>query len=337
MLKKILVPLDGSERAERGLAMAARIARGSGGSLLLVRIVSVPPIRFAPYGEPAQIALALIANARDEAEEYLKKVSASPLVEGIAVEARAIEGHVSADILDTARNEQCDLIVICTHGHTGFQRWRLGRVADQVARHAPVPVLVVPARDAQPAPASANAGLRMLVTLDGSELAEAAIQPALDLAVALSAPAQTSIHLLEVVDFFSAMMADADRTPEEESTETVPEIGAEERALDLARTYLGDVTHRMRQEHPDLTVTFAAMLSGDVAKTIGEIAEGQPTFDIITMATHGRGGLQRWAMGSITERVLHTTHLPLLIARSPVAIAHDQQVADAAADAELHR
>ena len=337
MLKKILVPLDGSERAERGLAMAARIARGAGSSLLLARIVSVPPIRFASYGEPAQIALALIANARDEAEEYLKKVSVSPLVEGIAIEARVIEGHVSADILDTARNEHCDLIVICTHGHTGFQRWRLGRVADQVARHAPVPVLVVPARDAHPEPASADTGLRLLVTLDGSELAEASLRPALDLATALEAPAQTSIHLLEVVDFFAAMTADADRAPESDSEVTGPEIGAEERALEVARAYLGDVAHRIRQEHPNTPVTFAAALSGDIAKTIGEIAEGQPPCDIIAMATHGRGGLQRWTMGSITERVLHTTHLPLLIARSPVAIAHDQQVADAAADAELHR
>lgn len=337
MLKKILVPLDGSERAERGLAMAARIARGSGGSLLLARIVSVPPIRFAPYGEPAQIALALIANARDEAEEYLKKVSASTLVAGISVESRTIEGHVSADILDTARNEQCDLIVICTHGHTGFQRWRLGRVADQVARHAPTPVLVVPARDAQSTPASADTGIRMLVTLDGSELAEAAMQPALDLAAALAAPEHTAIHLLEVVDFFAAMMADADRTPGASSNVNGPEIGAEERALEVARAYLGEMAQRIHREHPNISVTFAGVLSGDIAKAIGEIAEGQPPYDIIAMATHGRGGLQRWTMGSITERVLHTTHLPLLIARSPVAVAHDQQVADSAADAELHR
>ncbi len=85
-----------------------------------------------------------------------------------------------------------------------------------------------------------------------------------------------------------------------------------------------------------MTVTSTATLAADVAEMIGEIAEeGQPRYDYLAMATHGRGGLQRWALGSITERVLQSTQLPLLIARSPVAIAHDNEVADAAADAKL--
>lgn len=333
MLKRIMVPLDGSERAERGLAMAARLARGAGSELLLVRIVSVPPVRFAPYGEPAQIALALIATAREEADAYIQKVSKSALLEGIPIETRVIEGHVTADILDIARDEKCDLIVICTHGYTGFNQWRLGRVAAHVARHAPVPVLIVPARDASaPAPAT-GADIRLLMTLDGSELAEASITPSLDLLRALAAPEHIKLHLLQVVDFFTAMMAEADR---EKATEP-SELGAEEQALEIARTYLNKQAERIKQEYPGVTVTFAATLATDVAKTICDIAEGKPSYDFLTMATHGRGGLPRWALGSITERVLHATHLPLLIARSPVAVEHDRELAEARAEAELHR
>ena len=71
MLQRILVPLDGSERAERGLTMAARLARGSGGARIIARIVNTPPFPLAPYGEPAQIALALIDTAREEADDLL--------------------------------------------------------------------------------------------------------------------------------------------------------------------------------------------------------------------------------------------------------------------------
>jgi nucleotide-binding universal stress UspA family protein len=335
VLKRILVPLDGSERAERGLALAARLARGAGGGLLLVRIVSVPPMRFAPYGEPAQIALALIAQARDNANNYLKNVAKRLPLRGFSVETRTVEGHVTADILDIARDEKCGMIVICTHGSSGFNRWRLGRVAAQVARHAPVPVLIVPARDAQPSGAEAigDRDTRILIALDGSELAEAAITPALDVVRALATPERITVHLLEVVDFFAAVMADATR----QDTPSTPAIGVEEQALLAARDYLEMVAQRIRGEHPGITVLSTPMLASDVAETIIMVAEGVPRYDVIAMATHGRGGPQRWAMGSITERVLHATHLPLIIARSADAIEHDRQVAAAKAEAELHR
>ncbi len=329
MLQRILVPLDGSERAERGLAMAARLARGSGGALIIARIVNTPPFPLAPYGEPAQIALALIDTAREEADEYLKRVIARPELAGIAVETRAIEGHVTAGILDIARDEQCDLIVICTHGYSGINRWRLGRVAAQVARHAPTPVLVVPAhdksdkRDKSGRAGSSDEGVRLLITLDGSGLAESALEPALALASALAAPERITAHLLHVVDFFTVMMND--ELPEKQPD--VTGVGAEEQALEAARTYLAAQAERIQQEHPGVTVTTNARLASDVATTIHDVAEGNPAYDYIAMSTHGRGGLQRWAMGSIAERVLHMTKLPLLMVRAPAnaAVARDAE------------
>ena len=329
MLQRILVPLDGSERAERGLTMAARLARGSGGALIIARIVNTPPFPLAPYGEPAQIALALIDTAREEADEYLKRVTARPELAGIAIETRAIEGHVTAGILDIARDEQCDLIVICTHGYSGINRWRLGRVAAQVARHAPTPVLVVPAhdksekRDKSEQAGSSDEGVRLLITLDGSGLAESALEPALALASALAAPERITAHLLHVVDFFTVMMND--ELPEKQPD--VTGIGAEEQALEAARTYLAAQAERIQREHPGVTVTTNARLASDVATTIHDVAEGNPAYDYIAMTTHGRGGLQRWAMGSIAERVLHMSKLPLLMVRAPAnaAVARDAE------------
>ncbi len=333
MLQRILVPLDGSDRAERAMHVAARLARGSGSRILALRVVGLPPFRLAPYGEPAQIALAVIDAARDEADDYVKHLALRPEFKDVQIETRVIEGHVSEEILDVARGEQCDMIVICTHGYSGLNRWRLGRVAAHVARHAPVPVLVVPAHDEPGSNRIADDHARLLITLDGSELAAAAIAPGLDVVRALAAPEDVTVHVLEVVDFFAAMMAE---TPRQDAS-SPSAIGAEEQALQAARDYLDVVTQRIREEHPGVTVTPTAMLAADIADTIIKVAEESPGYDFIAMATHGRGGLQRWALGSITERVLHATHLPLIIARSVGDVAHEGQVAEAKANAELDR
>lgn len=332
MLQRILVPLDGSDRAERAMNVAVRLARGSGRGILALRVVGLPPFRLAPYGEPAQIMLAAIGVARDEADDYLKRLALRPEFKDIEIETRVIEGHASEEILDVARDETCDMIVICTHGYSGLNRWRLGRVATHVARHAPVPVLIVPAHDEPGANWGAGDAVRLLITLDGSELAEAAIAPGLDVVRALAAPEHVTVHLLEVVDFFSAMMAE---TPRQDASSPSPAIGVEEQALRAARDYLETVAQRVREEHTGVTVTPIAMLASDIADTIITVAEAGSGYDFIAMATHGRGGLQRWALGSITERVLHTTRLPLILARSADDIAHDRQVAEARADAEL--
>lgn len=334
MWKRILVPLDGSNQAELGLAVAARLARGAGSELLLLRIVSVPPFPFAPYGEPAQIALALIEAARDDAERYLRNVSESVLVNGITVQIETLEGHVSSDILDTARTEACDLIMLTAHGYGGLGRWRLGRVAEQVARHSLVPVLIVPAHAAVAIGVEAeNAPIRVLVPLDGSELAEAATQPAVALARALAAPERVTIHLVQIVDPVTAVIADTAN----DGPLPQPEIGPEEKALDVARSYLGAIASNIQRENPTLKVTFAAVIAQDVAAAICEIAEEEPRADVLAMATHGRGGMARWAMGSVSERVLHATHVPLLVVRSPGAIAADRVAVEAAEEAKLHQ
>jgi nucleotide-binding universal stress UspA family protein len=332
MLKRILVPLDGSDRAERAMSVAARLARGSGSSILALRVVGLPPFRLAPYGEPAQIALAVIGVARDEANAYVKHLALRPEFKDIPIETRVTEGHSSEEILDVARDEHCDMIVICTHGYSGLNRWRLGRVATHVARHAPVPVLIVPTHYEPGSIRLAGDHVRLLITLDGSALAEAAIAPGLDIVRALAVPEHIKIHLLEVVDFFATVMADTTR----EDSPSPSDIGAEEQALQAARDYLETVAQRIHKEHPGVTVTPTAVLASDVADAILKVAEAVPGYDLIAMATHGRGGLQRWALGSITERVLHATHLPLIIARSSDAIKRDGQVAETRADAEPH-
>jgi nucleotide-binding universal stress UspA family protein len=158
---------------------------------------------------------------------------------------------------------------------------------------------------------------RMLVPLDGSALAEAAVGPAAELILSLAGPRGAALHLTLVL------------TPLEADLEYMPE-GL---ALVGARTYLTHVAELLQTAHPLLTVTWSVAAGFDIADTLlrvaetGEDAEGagpSSRCDLIAMATHGRAGPARWALGSVTERVLHATTLPLLVVRSP-ALARAEQ------------
>ena len=148
MFQRILVPLDGSERAERALPVAARIAQTTGGSLLLLRVVGIPPeyrtYLYGAYVAQTPVFVQEIVDAeRARAEEYLAVAAQSEFLMGIPTETRVEQGAVAATVLDTAQEQKTDLIIMCSHGDTGLKRWMLGSVAQKVARHSPVPVLVL--------------------------------------------------------------------------------------------------------------------------------------------------------------------------------------------------
>jgi nucleotide-binding universal stress UspA family protein len=327
MFKRIVVPLDGSLRAERVLPVAARIARASGGRIVLLRVAGIP----AEYA-PAMYASALSASpfyAQEllEAElagarYYLAAVAQSEQLAGIRIETTVLSGAAAPTILDVAGGDDgspVDLIVLCSHGRTGFTHWALGSVAQKVARHSPVPVLILREEDAVLADRLTGAAppLRALVALDGSRVAEAALVPAAQLVAVLAAPERGALHLAQVVPLPTLRS-------EQEYQQHDGQI--REQALHQATTYLSAVADNLRRSVATghgLEVTWSVTVNEDVAHTLISMAElGEETgtyevqrCDLIAMATHGRGGLQRWMLGSITERVLNDTKLPLLIIR----------------------
>ena len=314
MFQRILVPLDGSPRAEQALPVAARIARTTGGSVLLVQVVS-PLIDYG--GGLAQAPLLteqVIETELAVASGYLDRVAKARELAGIATTTDGMFGLPAQAILAEAESQAVDLIVMCSHGRSGFTRWALGSVTQKVARHGPVPVLVLRAgeplppvsRVETPRPTSA------LVALDGSPLAETALAPAANLVAALAAPAQGALHLMQVVKVFP--------TSAEEGF--VSQLNKD--SLKRAEAYLAAVKEQAQETFQDLklSITWSVALDSDVADAIigtaehgeqVEEAEGLGGSDLIAMSTHGRGGLERWVMGSITERVLGATRLPMLI------------------------
>jgi len=314
MFQRILVPLDGSTRAESAVPIAARIAQFSGGSVFLLQVAAIP-IDLASDKKPAEIySQDVVDKGIASAKRYLDGVATSDKLAGTKAETTVVTGAVAPSILAAMHSLQSDLVVLCSHGYTGFQRWALGSVAQKVVHHSPVPVLLL--HDGGPGLAIASGRpLRAVVPLDGSSLSESALEPAAQLVAALAPATQGAMHLLRVVDIPSSY--GKFRTIADSYFDA--DMRAEAKRED--EQYLQSVAKRfaegeLAQYH--LAVTTAVAIDPDVAEAIVQTAEQAARAErfgscLIAMSTHGRGGLERWVLGSVAERVLHSTKLPLLV------------------------
>jgi len=324
MLKRILVPLDSSLLAESALGVAARIAHASVGTIVLLRVIGVPTT-YTPYiygsdmAQSPQLAQDLIDMEQENAEKYLAEIARLDMLAGIQVETTIIPGSAGMSILDTAKEEKVDLIVMSSHGESGFKRLALGSVAQHVSRHSPVPVLVLQADGSPPSgistdPKHPSRSITALVALDGSELAEASLEPAAYVVAALATPARGTLLLSTVANKQAEKL----------------KHGTEEFMRDEAKKYLIGIGERLQKSDIgklNLIIEWSIEESKDVAKALieaaesGKVLESSHEFsgcDLIAIATHGRGGLKRLMAGSVTEHVLGSTNLPMLIVRPRV-------------------
>jgi nucleotide-binding universal stress UspA family protein len=316
MFQHILVPLDGSPRAEQALPVAARIARFTGGSLLLAQVVSLATDYSAGWSPAPMENQQEIDEEIDSATAYLKSLATAPGLAGIEIKTKVLFGLPVQQLLTGVATPGIDLIVLCSHGRTGFTRWVLGSVAHALVHQCTVPILVLRQGETPSSLAPLEAGpIHTLVPLDGSPLAEAALRPAAYLTAALAASGQGALHLSQVVKIFST-------TLEQRSGSSL-----REEALQHARTYLAQAEEHLSSEEKDLrlSLTHSVEFSPDVASDLLRLAEhgtsegarDNTPCDLIALSTHGRAGLERWVMGSVTDRLLNTTKLPMLIVRPP--------------------
>jgi nucleotide-binding universal stress UspA family protein len=141
--QRIIVPLDGSERAEAALAHAVHLSRADHAPILLVRVVGYPYLEQGNWSWALQReAIDQVVNEETaEAESYLQDVSDRLAAEDLSVAYELRRGAVDRSILDDG--EPGDVIVMASHGRGGLARWFLGSVAEDVIRSATVPVLLI--------------------------------------------------------------------------------------------------------------------------------------------------------------------------------------------------
>lgn len=153
MYDRILVPTDGSADTERAVEHAAELAVAHGAELRAVYVVN--SATFA--GLPMETSWEGIDDVlREEGESALERVEEVVAKYGVPVETRLLEGSPSRRIVEYAESEDCDLVVMGTHGRGGIDRLLLGSVAEGVVRASSVPVLTVRVGDEEENPASSE-------------------------------------------------------------------------------------------------------------------------------------------------------------------------------------
>lgn len=293
MFTRILVPLDGSMLAEQALPLATAMAQRFQATLHLLRAVVVP------VGLEVDFR-ALVDALRDEAQRYLADVAGRLRSSGYAVETAVVEAEPAEAILEYTQQHEIALITMATHGRTGLGRWVLGSVADKVVRASHRPVLLVRAGVTQASPHVH----RILLPLDGSTLAE----QALPLAEAVARAFGAEIIVLRVI------------TPV-----TSPYVYGDALA-GYAAPYIEDVLEAQRNEAENYVTDTVEQLRAAGLRARGEVAGGLPAdeilrvaaehhADLIVMATHGRSGLGRFALGSVAERIVSASPVPVLVIR----------------------
>lgn len=309
MFQHILVPLDGSSRAEQALPLAAHIARRTGGTISLLQVI--PPesgnTTYA-YSRAGVLADEFQIVMVQEARNYLERIAHTEPLAGMAVRIRVTINSPVQEILSYAESEHADLIVLCRHGFTGLKRWVMGSVAQKIVRHSPVPALVLSEKGLESPivhPEQIQA-MRAMVALDGSPLAESILLPAAQLVAAIS-PAGTTgeLHLLRILK---------PPSDPEERRYLAHDVNIRQFYHREAEQYLSMIKEKLTKDLPaDVQLTSDIQEDADVATALIGVAESG--YALMALATHGRSGLKHWMVGSIAERVLEKATMPLLIMR----------------------
>jgi nucleotide-binding universal stress UspA family protein len=294
MFQSILVPLDGSAFSESALTWALSVSRRTGADVQLATVHE--PVPTFAYDEWESAAW-------EWSQEYLRAVRDRVMDQaGGAVEAWIGNGRVVDLLQSRAETVKADLVVMATHGRGGLTRAWLGSVADGFVRDAHQPVLLVTPPDNGSPPPEDPTFRRVLVALDGSEFAESM----LELAAGVARTFDADLHLIRVVSY-----------PVEIASPYLPHTiqmnqQVVEQAKDAAEEYLRKTAERMAEQ--GVQPATHVVVDHQAGHAIVQEAQNLEA-DLVVMATHGRGGLQRAILGSTTDKVIRSVHVPVLVRR----------------------
>lgn len=295
----IVVPLDGSEVSEAALPVARAFVADTGARVLLVSVVDVST-EFAAWVQDSTDADDF-KQEQVRTQEYLNGIATQ--FDGVEVQTVIPSGRPEVEILHVVDHADDPIVVMSSHGRSGFNRLLVGSVASRVVTSAECPVVVVHASD-EGEPASDIGSIEsILVPLDGSEFAE----NALEAVQKTLASKKLQIHLVRMPETVRwASMPDAAGAASYQMFETYMEAATEE-----AQLYLAKVAARL--EKRGHSVNWEVRV-GIIADEIAAAAL-EHNVDLVVIATHGRTGFRRVVMGSVAERVLREIPTPLMMVR----------------------
>jgi nucleotide-binding universal stress UspA family protein len=289
MFERILVPLDGSENAEIVFPYCADLAAKFASAVILVTVSEAATV------DIDHLYRTYLEHARRKMRQHLKALMAH---ETVTLESEVLFGDPAREILRIAEDKDAGLILLASHGTSAEGPWLLGHIAAKVLRATKRPIMLIRERATQAALEQRKLLRRILVPLDGSEIGEAA----LCYAVALANKTGAEIALIEVFEQVRGVGASGARY-------SIPDDESVRKSL---LSYLNHVAEPIKNE--GLTVS-TTVLFGNAAGKIIEYVE-KNGIDLIAVSTHGRSGLGRWVFGNVTDKILHTGNVAVLVAHS---------------------
>ncbi|UCC54703.1 MAG: universal stress protein [Anaerolineaceae bacterium] len=276
--KRILVPLDGSQLAERALIPALAFAEMMLAKVFVFRIAIPLSLNLDP-----KLYQRIIELRQNEANCYLRSIQSRFSSSPAEIETYVAVGRGTRPIINFVKENEIDLIFMTSHGDYGVNRWIYGSVAHRVLHHAPcAKVIIYPQMIIEPFSIT-----HILVPLDGSLLAEQALRPAIALAEAMSAELTLlGVMKSQLFEQWATFRSRHDDFVESEELE------------------LNDYLQRVKVSVTDSPVTVSTWINtGVVTESINEFANDHQV-DLIVMCNHGYFGIKRWVFGSVIDNVL---------------------------------
>jgi len=314
MYRTILVPLDGSTFAEHALPLALSLAWRSHAEIHLVTVST--PLTQA-YIEGVFVGTPeLESEAAGRYKAYLNRVTAQLRDRiNVPITNEVITGEVVSTMCELASSGKYDLVVMATHGRSPLGRFWLGSVADELVRHVNLPLLLVRPDEKEPRLEHLPDLTRVVLALDGSELSEQILAPAVALAELIGESEIVLVRAIRPVVPDEVEPYTLEESPDPMSFRQQM-VRLQEESKREAAEYLAAVAHRL--EERGMKVRTHVVVDDRPADAILIEAEGEHA-GMIAMETHGRSGLARLFFGSVADKVVRGAHVPVLIHR-PVKV-----------------
>lgn len=293
MYERIMVPLDGSGRAEHALPYAGWLAKRLHSTITLMTACAPND----PVVRPLTV--------------YLEKQADELQKTGLDVNCSCVFGDIAEEILELSEKNRIGLIIMTSRGASGTSRWSLGGVALKVVLHSNTPILLV--RTAERHAARLEEGVRtILVPLDGSPVAESILPHIEDLARATG----LEVILLQVTVPIGYPSVGRDVAEAERHEKDVRKLN-EARAA-ATQFYLGERQKELTSR--GVNVKTVSLTGKPAAELILKYIEENP-IGLTALATHGFSGISKWAFGSVAIDILEASTRPLLLLRPPLPSA----------------
>ena len=311
MYKKILVPLDGSELAEKVLPYAIQLTARFQTETVLLHVFA------AGESQSSGIVKAYIEHTAEKVREQLQEIAPKSKFSAgkgsMLIKSEVIAGDVASSILKYAEESKIDLIIMSKHGQSGIGHWLMGSIAHKVFSVSRIPVLIIHPVNPDNILQSGWPS-KVLVPLDGSKMSETVLSHVEDLfQQAQSGGEVTLVKVSEPPDLIADYPAAIMRLSWDEHVKQ-----AKSAAKEAGLVYLGEKQKQL--EAKGIKVNIEVILGENAIPAITRYIREHP-FDLVAMTTHGHSGMSVWPWGHVADRIIQVNIKPLLLIRPPVNMA----------------